>query len=417
MQGLAVVPLFAGYDLDAGRGRIFSYDVTGGRYEEHGHHSVGSGSLFARGSLKKLYRPTHDAGEAVRVAVEALYDAADDDSATGGPDLTRRIWPVVATVTVDGYRRVPEDELAGVVEAVVAGRVGDPGGSGDGGSRHEHAVLRLARAGDEGPGRLRAQGDRPRATRRGAPVRPRHRVRGREPVARPAQDQRDLRPRRVRRGGQVQRVREPPGRGRALRRPARVLLRPHRRHRARPRERLRADPRRGVHHREQAARGRAGGGAGRRRARRRPAVPDHLRRVGQRGDRVRRDGRRVRDRGGRHRRRLAAGDAAGRRARPGRARARHRPRRRRGPDPHGTRTSRSPCSTGSGRAGPSGAWRARCWSGCSQEDDPTDDVPSTDDPGPGTHETLTGHQPPPDHGTATQAQDTPPGQGTGPAQD
>ncbi len=130
MQGLAVVPLFAGYDLDAGRGRIFSYDVTGGRYEEHGHHSVGSGSLFARGSLKKLYRPTHDAGEAVRVAVEALYDAADDDSATGGPDLTRRIWPVVATVTVDGYRRVPEDELAGVVEAVVAGRVGDPGGSG-----------------------------------------------------------------------------------------------------------------------------------------------------------------------------------------------------------------------------------------------------------------------------------------------
>jgi proteasome beta subunit len=129
MQGLAVVPLFAGYDLDAGRGRIFSYDVTGGRYEEHGHHSVGSGSLFARGSLKKLYRPTHDAAEAVRVAVEALYDAADDDSATGGPDLTRRIWPVVATVTVDGYRRVPEDELAGVVEAVVAGRVGDPGGA------------------------------------------------------------------------------------------------------------------------------------------------------------------------------------------------------------------------------------------------------------------------------------------------
>jgi proteasome beta subunit len=130
MQGLAVVPLFAGYDLDAGVGRIFSYDVTGGRYEEHGHHSVGSGSLFARGALKKLYRPTHGADEAVRVAVEALYDAADDDSATGGPDLTRRIWPVVATVTVDGYRRVADDDLAGVVEGVVAGRVGDPGGSG-----------------------------------------------------------------------------------------------------------------------------------------------------------------------------------------------------------------------------------------------------------------------------------------------
>ncbi len=129
MQGLAVVPLFAGFDLDAGRGRIFSYDVTGGRYEEHDHHAVGSGSLFARGSLKKLYRPTHSAEEAVRVAVEALYDAADDDSATGGPDVTRRIWPVVATVTLDGYRRVDDGELGGVVREVLAGRTDDPGGS------------------------------------------------------------------------------------------------------------------------------------------------------------------------------------------------------------------------------------------------------------------------------------------------
>ena len=86
MQGLAVVPLFAGYDLDSGDvGRIFSYDVTGGCYEEHDHHSVGSGSLFARGSLKKLWRPGLDAAAAVRVAIEALYDAADDDSATGRP--------------------------------------------------------------------------------------------------------------------------------------------------------------------------------------------------------------------------------------------------------------------------------------------------------------------------------------------
>ena len=96
MQGLAVVPLFAGFDLDRGTGRIFSYDVTGGRYEEHQHHSVGSGSVFARGSLKKLWQPGLDAGAAVRVAVEALVDAADDDSATGGPDQSRRIWPVVA---------------------------------------------------------------------------------------------------------------------------------------------------------------------------------------------------------------------------------------------------------------------------------------------------------------------------------
>jgi proteasome beta subunit len=128
IQGLAVVPLFAGYDLDSGRGRIFSYDVTGGRYEEHEHHAVGSGSLFARGSLKKLYRPTHSLEEAVRVGVEALYDAADDDSATGGPDVTRRIWPLVATVTLDGYRRVPDSELAPVVADVVADRTGDPDG-------------------------------------------------------------------------------------------------------------------------------------------------------------------------------------------------------------------------------------------------------------------------------------------------
>ena len=115
MQGLAVVPLFAGYDLEAGRGRIFSYDVTGGRYEEQDHHSVGSGSLFARGSLKKRWRAGMAASDAVRVAVEALSDAADDDSATGGPDERRQIFPVVATVTAEGYRRVADDELAAVV--------------------------------------------------------------------------------------------------------------------------------------------------------------------------------------------------------------------------------------------------------------------------------------------------------------
>jgi proteasome beta subunit len=129
MQGLAVVPLFAGYDLDRDEGRIFSYDVAGGRYEEHGHHSVGSGSLFARGALKKLYRPTHDVGEAVRVAIEALYDAADDDSATGGPDMTRRIWPGVATVTAEGYNRWSDEEVGQLVQRVVAGREGDPGGA------------------------------------------------------------------------------------------------------------------------------------------------------------------------------------------------------------------------------------------------------------------------------------------------
>ena len=129
MQGLAVVPLFAGYDVDTDEGRIFSYDVTGGCYPERHHHSVGSGSLFARGALKKLWRPGLDADGAVRVAVEALYDAADDDSATGGPDMNRRIWPVVGVVDAAGYRRVDEATMGTVVEAVVQGRRGDPGGA------------------------------------------------------------------------------------------------------------------------------------------------------------------------------------------------------------------------------------------------------------------------------------------------
>ncbi|MFP5336296.1 MAG: proteasome subunit beta [Actinomycetes bacterium] len=133
MQGLAVVPLFAGYDLDRGEGRIFSYDVAGGRYEEHEHHSVGSGSVFARGALKKLYRRGMTADEAVRVVIEALYDAADDDSATGGPDMNRRIWPVVATVTAEGYERWEDGRLEPVVEAVVADRRGETRGAGTAG--------------------------------------------------------------------------------------------------------------------------------------------------------------------------------------------------------------------------------------------------------------------------------------------
>jgi proteasome beta subunit len=129
MQGLSVVPLFAGYDHESGQGRIFSYDVTGGCYEEHDHHSVGSGSLFARGSLKKLYRRDGSADDAVRLAVEALYDAADDDSATGGPDVGRRIWPTVGIVDEVGARFVPDDEIAPVVDEILAARVDNPGGA------------------------------------------------------------------------------------------------------------------------------------------------------------------------------------------------------------------------------------------------------------------------------------------------
>jgi len=128
MQGLGVVPLFAGYDLDAGVGRIFSYDVTGGRYEETGFTSVGSGSLFARGSLKKLYAPDLDEAGAVTATVEALVDAADDDSATGGPDVYRRLWPVVCVVGPQGYRRLDEEAVGAVVERVLAVRRERPDG-------------------------------------------------------------------------------------------------------------------------------------------------------------------------------------------------------------------------------------------------------------------------------------------------
>jgi len=129
MQGLAVVPIFAGYDVEDSGGRIYSYDVTGGCYREHDHHGVGSGSLFARGSMKKLWRPGLDADVAVRVALEALYDAADDDSATGGPDLSRRIWPTVAVVDVEGVRFVSEGSLSELVAQIVADRQGNPGGA------------------------------------------------------------------------------------------------------------------------------------------------------------------------------------------------------------------------------------------------------------------------------------------------
>ena len=129
MQGLTVVPTYAGFDLETATGRIYSYDVTGGCYQEGGHHSSGSGSVFARGALKKLWRPGLDEQQAVGVAVEALYDAADDDSATGGPDLGRQIWPTVALVDHAGARFVTKDVLEEHVQRVVAARRDNPGGA------------------------------------------------------------------------------------------------------------------------------------------------------------------------------------------------------------------------------------------------------------------------------------------------
>jgi proteasome beta subunit len=128
MQGLVVIPLFAGYDEDAGVGRIFSYDVAGGPYEEHRFYAIGSGSVFARGALKKLYTDDMPTRDVVLACVQALYDAADDDSATGGPDLTRRIFPVIVTVTEDGFRRLSEAESEEYTRQVVEGRMTAPDG-------------------------------------------------------------------------------------------------------------------------------------------------------------------------------------------------------------------------------------------------------------------------------------------------
>lgn len=134
MQGLAVMPLFVGFDTEAEdpdrAGRIVSYDITGGRYyEAAGYDAVGSGSVFAKSALKKRYDPDADAQSATRMAIESLYDAADDDTATGGPDVTRRIYPSVVTVTAaDGAVRMPEDRTAEIVSEVINGRMENPGG-------------------------------------------------------------------------------------------------------------------------------------------------------------------------------------------------------------------------------------------------------------------------------------------------
>ena len=134
MRGLAALPLFVGYDVHAADpdrgGRIVSYDVVGGRYEESlGYAAIGSGSVFARSSLKKLHDPGMDIDAAVRVSMEALYDAADDDTATAGPDPVRRIYPVVVTVTAaDGAVRLPDEQSGQVAEAVLEGRKQKPGG-------------------------------------------------------------------------------------------------------------------------------------------------------------------------------------------------------------------------------------------------------------------------------------------------
>ena len=123
-QGLVVVPLFAGFDLRRSQGRIFTYDVTGGHYEETDHAATGSGGCDARTTVKLGWHPELSKAAAIELAVTALYNAADEDSATGGPDLVRGIYPVVATVTETGYEQVPADEVAERFADVVARGIG-----------------------------------------------------------------------------------------------------------------------------------------------------------------------------------------------------------------------------------------------------------------------------------------------------
>jgi proteasome beta subunit len=128
MQGLVAVPLLAGYDEERAGGRIYSFTVDGGRFEEQRFASIGSGSVFARGALKKLYRDGMSVDDVVLTLMQSLYDAADDDSATGGPDMSRRIYPVVATVTADGFHRLTQEEAGEYAQAVVSERMQSPDG-------------------------------------------------------------------------------------------------------------------------------------------------------------------------------------------------------------------------------------------------------------------------------------------------
>lgn len=139
IQGLVVVPLFAGFDLSQSRGRIFKYDVTGGRYEDDDYHATGSGGKDARSSLKKRWQPDLSRDDAIKVAIEALFDAADEDVGTGGPDLMRGIFPTVISITESGTAEIAEDEVKRVFEELIRSRR-EP---------HETQAVGVRRAGDE----------------------------------------------------------------------------------------------------------------------------------------------------------------------------------------------------------------------------------------------------------------------------
>ena len=136
MQGLPIVPIFAGFDERTGQGRLFQFDGTGGRYEERDYATTGSGSLHATTVIKLRHHDALDLDGAVDVVVEALFQAADEDSATGGPDLVRGIYPIVASITANGFERLDAQRVSDRT-AVLLERLGGsvmnqthPGGSG-----------------------------------------------------------------------------------------------------------------------------------------------------------------------------------------------------------------------------------------------------------------------------------------------
>lgn len=122
MQGLVVVPLFAGFDNRKKIGRIFKYDVTGGRYEESDYWATGSGGLVARATLKKRYRINISRDEALKVSLEALFDASEEDVGTGGPDVLRHIYPNIASISEEGFKEIPDEEIALLFEDLLAER-------------------------------------------------------------------------------------------------------------------------------------------------------------------------------------------------------------------------------------------------------------------------------------------------------
>ncbi len=122
MQGLAVIPIFAGFDLRQSTGRLFQFDVTGGRYEEANYASTGSGSVHATTVIKMGYEDQLQESQAVELAANAIFEAADEDSATGGPDLIRDLYPIIAKISVDGYEAVPTNDVSTIFGTIIDSR-------------------------------------------------------------------------------------------------------------------------------------------------------------------------------------------------------------------------------------------------------------------------------------------------------